>query len=91
MATGTKYKRDPDVSWRAIEGQAVLVHNKKGEIQVLNNVGTFIWERLDKNTDEILDEICREYDTDKAQAQRDMQNFLKELLENEAISPAENN
>lgn len=38
----TIFVKDPDVSWRNIEGQAVLLHNRFGEIQVLNEMGTYV-------------------------------------------------
>jgi polyhydroxyalkanoate synthesis regulator phasin len=83
---GNKFKKNPDVSWQMVEGQAVLIHNRLGEIQVLNEVGSLIWENLEKGSDEIVETICKEYDVTKEEAKKDVEDFLKELKENQAIT-----
>jgi polyhydroxyalkanoate synthesis regulator phasin len=83
---GNKFKKNPDVSWQMVEGQAVLIHNRLGEIQVLNEVGSIIWENLEKGSDEIVEAICKEYDVTKEEAKKDVEDFLKELKENQAIT-----
>lgn len=88
MADERVVRKNPDVSWRTIEGQAVLVHNRLGEIQVLNEVGTFIWERLESGWDVLPDAISTEYGIDADTARKDLGDFLDELEASGAILPA---
>ena len=83
---GNKFKKNTDVTCQKVEGQAVLIHNRLGEIQVLNEVGSLIWENLEKGSDEIVETICKEYDVTKEEAKKDVEDFLKELKENQAIT-----
>lgn len=73
------YRRNPDVAWRLIEGQAVLIHNRLGEILVLNEVGTFIWERIDLGEEALLGNICQEYDVGSEDAKGDLVEFVNAL------------
>ena len=74
-----EFKRNPDVSWRTIEGQAVLILNKEGEIQVLNEVGTYVWEHLDLPFEEIARNIAAAYEVQLDQARNDVTEFIEEL------------
>jgi hypothetical protein len=74
-----RYKRNPNVSWRTIEGQAVLILNKEGEVQVLNQVGTFVWENLGLSLEELARNIAEAYDVPMNQARSDAREFLETL------------
>jgi hypothetical protein len=74
-----KYKRNPDVSWRTIEGQAVLILNKEGEVQVLNQVGTLVWENVGLPLEELARNIAAAYDVPLDQARADAREFLETL------------
>jgi hypothetical protein len=79
------FKKNPDVSWQMVEGQAVLIHNKLGEIQVLNDVGSIVWENLEKGVDKLVEMITSEYDVSEEDARKDIETFIKELKEVGAI------
>lgn len=81
------YRRNPDVSWRLIEGQAVLVHNREGEIEVLNEVGSFLWEHAGEPLDKLAKDISRDFDVSEEEALRDAQNFYEELAASGALQP----
>ena len=53
----------------------------------LNEVGKFIWQLLENDTDEaaIVSEILKEYDVDKATAETAVSDFIKKLQENEFL------
>lgn len=74
-------KPHPDVVFQLADGEAVLVLPRAGQIKVLNEVGTFIWSKLDGNLSiaEITEQICQEYRVDFKQAQVDVVEFLNEL------------
>lgn len=84
---GKKYHRNPDISWRKIEGQAVLIFNKDGIIKVLNKTATFIWENLDEinNLDEISGNISQTFEVERNMASEDTKDFFSQLLSMGAI------
>ena len=81
------YRRNPDVSWRLIEGQAVLVHNREGEIEVLNEVGSYLWEHAGEPLDDLAGNICRDFDVSKERALEDAQEFYVALVASGALLP----
>ncbi|MGB2631045.1 MAG: PqqD family protein [Candidatus Omnitrophota bacterium] len=82
-----KYKRPHKVPWRVVEGKAVLVSVKNSQVLVFNEVGTSIWEFLDKErtVDDIVGHLLSEFDTDRSVAEKDAKGFLDSLQEKEII------
>jgi len=74
-----KYKRNPDVSWQMVEGQAVLIHNRLGEIMVLNEVGSLIWKNIEEGAEKTAVLIAAEYDVPEEEARKDLAEFIGEL------------
>lgn len=86
MVEQTLHRRNPDVSWRVIEGQAVLVFNIEGEVQVLNEVGTYIWEHVEKeNVDTLAENIAKTFAVSREEARRDLLVFLEDLRKSGAL------
>lgn len=82
-----KYKRNPDVSWRTIEGQAVLIHNRNSEVIVVNEVGTLIWEQFDEGLETLLRNIQETFEVSRAEAEQDARVFLDDLVSAGALLP----
>lgn len=85
MSDGQRLKRNPDVSWRVIEGQAVLIFNKEGEVQVLNELGTFIWEHAEEGPEEVVRRIVAQYEVTPDEAKKDLEEFVSSLLASGAL------
>ncbi len=85
MSESASFRRNPDVSWRTVEGQAVLILNKEGEIQVLNEVGTYVWEHLGETAEEMARNIAAQYDVPQDQALEDVLVFIRELQASGAL------
>lgn len=85
MPEGSRAKRNPDVAWRSIEGQAVLIHNREGEIQVLNEIGTYIWEHLEEDEASLARNISMEYEVTLDEALKDVREFLNTLKASGAL------
>jgi hypothetical protein len=85
MADAAKYRRNPDVSWRTIEGQAVLIFNREGEVQVLNEIGTFVWEHAGEPIADIAGNIAESYEVTYDEALADARTFVAELLASGAL------
>jgi hypothetical protein len=80
-----------------VENRAVIVLADAGEVTILNELGTQIWELADgsNSVENIARKIVEEFDVGFDEALQDTQAFLNELVEKEAIvwleSPRENN
>ncbi|MBI2952677.1 MAG: PqqD family protein [Chloroflexi bacterium] len=81
----------PQVAARVVDDSAVIVLADVGEVEVLNAVGTFIWELIDgsRRVQEIVDAVEAEYDVGADQARRDVEEFLQTLVDTGALVLAE--
>lgn len=72
----------PQTAGRLIDGEAVLILAESAEIDVLNAVGSRIFELADgsRSTAEIAAQLAAEYDVPAAQATTDTIQFLSELV-----------
>ena len=89
------YKRNENFVFRQIENETILVPIKDNVgdmncIYNLNEVGAFIWQNIKcKNSvSDIKDMILSEFDVTESQADADLDEFVKDLKEIEAIVPA---
>ena len=77
----------PQVAARIIDGYAVIVLADSGQVNVLNAVGTRIWQLMDgtRSLREIADVIGAEYDVAPRGAQADVQDFARQLADAQII------
>jgi hypothetical protein len=79
---GRRFRRHPDVAFRVIDGQAVIVVPATQSMHTLNEVGTFIWQECDGRTaDEVVGLLVEEFEVDEATARGDLGAFVGELTE----------
>ncbi len=73
---------------RIVDGTAVIVLADTGEVNVLNSVGTRIWELIEnkRNLQEIADTIETEYAVTRQQALEDLEEFLDKMLKNQVLT-----
>lgn len=78
----------PQVAARLVDGSAVIVLADAGEVNVLNPVGSRIWELIDgtRSGQDIVRHIVAEYAVSDGQATQDVQDFLQTLLTANAIT-----
>jgi hypothetical protein len=86
------YRRDENFVFRRIEDETILVPIKDnvgdmGSIYSLNEIGAFIWEQLDgeRNLKTIKDKILNEYEVSPKEAERDLNEFVTDLIAIEAV------
>jgi Coenzyme PQQ synthesis protein D (PqqD) len=81
----------PDVVFRDLEGEAVILDLASGRYFGLNAVGTRIWTLLDAGTpvDRIVSTIADEYDADPEQITRDVNALIDELSSRGLIVPSD--
>jgi len=77
----------PQVAARVVDGSAVIVLADGGEVNVLNPVGTRIWELCDgaRSVRQIAESIASEFDVTAERALQDTEEFLGQLLQSNAV------
>ncbi len=79
---------DSSLTWRMLDGDAVIVSPTTGKIRVLNQAGTLIWQSLVENKSivEIRHMLEQEFSLPAQQAQEDLIAFLTDLVERKMIT-----
>ncbi len=87
-----RYEKDPNIVYREIAGEAILVPIHRGvgdmdSIYTLNEVGVFLWKRLDGDTraEDLKAALLDEYDVSARVAEADLFEFLQNLEELGAV------
>lgn len=77
----------PQVAARIIDGEAVILLPENVQVKVLNVVGSRIWELADgtRSVGEITKIIVAEYDVTAQQAERDVNEFIQELVDKKML------
>ena len=86
------YCKNESFVFRRIESETILVPIKDnvgdmGSIYNLNEIGAFIWEQLDgtRNLKAVKDKILDEYEVSPQEAEADLNEFINDLIEIEAV------
>ena len=79
--------RAPSLIWRDMDDGTVLVSPEGGQVRVLNEVGSLVWQIMDghKSIAAISHQIAQEYAITDEQAARDVEKFLSELDQRELL------
>jgi hypothetical protein len=75
------WKHSPDVVFRDLDGEAVILDLASGTYFGLNAVGTRVWRMIEdgRAAAEVVETIAAEYDADRATIARDVNRLLDEL------------
>ncbi len=81
-------KRSRNSASRVVDGEAVVVQPLQSEINVLNEVGTRIWELADgsRSLDLIIHDIQEEFDAAPEVIRKDVCYFVEELNRKKMIT-----
>ena len=76
-----------NITYRVIDGEAVILNLDKGYYYSLNEVGTRIWEAIDKkkSLNEMLDSLKEEYQVPAEQLKSDLLGLIKDLEKEELL------
>jgi len=79
---------DPQVRFRRVFDEAVVIHQEKAEALVLNEVGASFLELCDgkRSVQQIIDLMAEQYDIGLDVLAKDIQAFVLELSENGLIT-----
>jgi hypothetical protein len=76
------YKRVDQIEMASISDEAILFHPKNKTFFVLNETGSFLWDRLSEptNPEGLANDLCREFSVQPGQALSDIERVLQEML-----------
>lgn len=76
-----------EVLFRDLDGESVLLHLGSGQYFGLDEVGTFVWNRLAEGcaVAEIEERLLAEYDVTSEQVRTDLSRLLHELCAEELL------
>ena len=88
MDLDTVLTRNPDAAYRVYDGQATVLLAEGAEVNVINEIGSLVWDRIDgvRTLGKILEEVVAEYEVSREQAQRDMLEFAASLREHNMVA-----
>lgn len=80
-------KPHPQTAGRVIDGEAVLILSEISEINVLNEVGSRVFELSDGTITirEIVQLMSEEYDAHPEQIERDIVEFVQKLVKHQVL------
>lgn len=80
--------RHPHAAARTFEGKALIVVPGLGEYNILNPLGTRVWELIDgtRGIEEIVKEITEEYSVKAEEAEADVRSFIEDLRKHDIVS-----
>lgn len=75
--------RRPEIAWRVIDGEAVVVHPGAGVVYPLNPVATRCWELSDgqHSVTAMIETLADEFEAPREQIEQDVAAFLQTLQE----------
>jgi len=81
-------RRHPDAASRTYDGEAFIVVPGRGEYNILNPVGTRVWDLIDgtKGVTEIVKVISDEFDVTQEAAEADVMSFLEDLRKHQMLA-----
>lgn len=81
LGPDTVVARRPDVLFAEVDGETVLLAPGAGRYFGLNEVGTVVWEWLEKPTalDRVHREIVDRYEVSEDEAWKDLKELMKEM------------
>lgn len=79
--------KTPGTVSRVIGQEAVVILPVQGEVKVLNEVGSRLWELVDgtRTVTDLVSQICDEYMVSYEQAEEDALDFIQRMVERKLL------
>ncbi len=83
------YRRVQGLPWQMIDDKAVILDPRNQKVHELNEVGSFIWEKLDGETDPqvISQMLTNDFDGELAVVASDIEEFCEGLVAEGIVEP----
>jgi hypothetical protein len=88
----TRLAPHPDVVWRLVEGEVVLLNITTGQYYSLDEVGTRVWSLLPQtgsSLEGLRNALLKEFDADASDIDRDLRDLFGRLLAADLVVTAE--
>lgn len=88
MTLDTVLRKNPNAAYRIFDGQATIVLPDRSEVNVLNELGSLVWERIDgaRTVGQIVEAVLQEYEVDPEAARGDILEFIDSLHDHGMVS-----
>ncbi len=83
-----KILRNSDVAWRHVDGLAVLITPHNSELHRLNEMGTFIWNRIPTEGilfNQVVDQILIKFEVERKKAEDHLKKFFQVLFKKRVV------
>lgn len=79
-----RYCRNQDLLSVEMDGDLVMMSIETGNYFGVSGIGPHIWEAIEtpKSFNELVSDVCAEFEVDEATASADLRVFLDQLVEN---------
>jgi len=79
--------KNPNAAYRIYDGKATVVLPDQAEVDVLNEVGSAVWDRIDgaRTLAQILDSVVEDVEVERDRALLDMLEFVAVLREHRMV------
>ena len=81
-------KKNPDIIWKNVKGEIVLLNPVSGKYYGLNKVGCAFWEKVDgkRNLSEITSSLLEDFNVEKERLVNDIEDLMKTLTGNNLVT-----
>lgn len=81
VVTDVRLRRDNGLPFQEIQGRTVVLCPARREVHELDEVGTFLWSRLQEPRllADLVQAVCAEFEVEPDRAREDVRAFLADL------------
>lgn len=81
-------KKNPDIIWKNVKGEIVLLNPVSGKYYGLNKVGCAFWEKVDgkRSLSEIASLLLEDFNVEKERLVKDIEDLMKTLTGNNLVT-----
>lgn len=93
MDSTTEYILNKKIACRTIADETIIIGIEQGEVHLLNDTATTMWQALEKapqSINSLVNLITSLYNVSNTVAQQDVQEFVTTLLEKDLLLQAQN-
>lgn len=83
-----RFSLNPDLAWRVIDGEVVILRIKTTTYYSLDSVGSFIWRAMESaplSKPQIVERVTSEYDVPPETALADIDELFSDLVREELL------
>jgi phosphatidylserine decarboxylase len=82
--------RNPQLAWREIDGEIVIISPEDSQVHELNETAALIWKHADgeRSVEQIAAGVAAEYDVSCESAQKDIAELIAQLEEKQLLRAA---